>query len=197
MLSARKITIFAFATFVANFLPLSSNIAYAETNKLDAISQRLLAVEDRLAIERLMAIDYAMAVDTKNWKAFGALFVDDGEFVMLSGDATPTMAFKGRNAIENAFTGPPPAKVANIPEDKIPVSSKVIVTTPRINISGTSAKATAFWIDISVKKDGSTIVGSTGYYLDDFVKIGGNWFFKKRVVHDYDMPEMRQFPLPK
>lgn len=149
----------------------------------DSLAQRLQAVEDRVEIEHLIIGGYSTAIDTRDFKAFGALFTEDGEFNLYA-TQFPPRKHKGRSAIENALSGPPPA--GELPMD-LPASMKHVITNPHIEINGDDATATTYWQEVSIGKDGKVSSPSTGYYRDVLKRDQGRWRFKIREVFNYDM----------
>ncbi|HAD09496.1 MAG TPA: hypothetical protein DCF62_08455 [Porticoccaceae bacterium] len=120
-------------------------------------------IEDRLAIRELAA-RYNRAFDYGNPEAWAECFSDDGTFNMGSKELAA-----GKEALL-AF-----AKKA-IPTMKV----KHCTTDAIVEVNGDSGTHDAYLIlvDFSDK----TTVNNSGRYLDDVVKVNGEWKFKKRVV---------------
>jgi 3-phenylpropionate/cinnamic acid dioxygenase small subunit len=150
----------------------------------DVLAQRLHAVEDRVEIQQLITSDYSTALDTRDWKTFGSLFTEDGEFNLYAKQFPPRI-HKGRSAIENAFSAPPPP---GEPLDS--TSVKHVITNPHIQVNGDQAMATAYWEEVAIEKDGNVSIRVTGYYRDALKRDQRRWRFQKREVFAYDMPSL-------
>lgn len=120
-------------------------------------------IEDRLAIRELAA-RYNRAFDYGNPEAWADCFSEDGTFNMGSKELAA-----GQEALL-AF-----AKKA-IPTMKV----KHCTTDAIVEVNGDTGTHDAYLIlvDFSDK----TTVNNSGRYLDDVVKVNGQWKFKKRVV---------------
>jgi len=166
-------------------LVLVAAIAAEGPRSGQSISQRVQALVDRAAIERLITSDYSTALDNKDWKAFGELFTEDGEFSMLDPAWSPKN-FKGREAIAHAFTDPAPTDRGPgvPPASDLPV--KHVISNPHITIHGDNATATAYWMEMDLQKLGSVRVRATGYYIDVLKRDNGVWRFKSRQVHNHE-----------
>lgn len=146
-----------------------------------SVEQSLQLIEDRQAIEQLMMGDYPLALDSRNWKAYAALFTRDGELVQGS---TVT---KGPAAIEELFSRPrprrtPPAGTSS--EDAAPAGppiTKHVVTNLSLQIDGDRATAKAYWQTISTRGT-NTVVAAAGHYEDILKRENGQWKFLRREI---------------
>src|SRR5690349_20333615 len=77
--------------------------AFAQTKSAGSAAMRMQQIADRQAIEQLLMGDYPRALDSANWKAYGALFAQDGTLIMQGGAIKRT----GPAAIEEFFTKMP------------------------------------------------------------------------------------------
>ena len=157
-----------------------------DTGSADSLAQRLQAVEDRIEIQQLLTSDYSTAIDTRDWKTFGSLFTEDGEFNLYA-TQFPPREHKGRSAIESALAAPPPPGEGPV---NLPASMKHVITNPHIQVTGDKGTATTYWQEVAIEKDGKVSVGSTGYYRDVLKRDQGHWRFKSREVFNYDMAQM-------
>ena len=151
----------------------------------DSLEVRLQKAEDRLAIEQLMMGDYPKALDSRDWKAYAALFTEDGELVQ------GTTVTTGPKAIEELFSRPRtprprPQQAGNAASDapaapRTPSITKHIVTDLNLKINGNTATATAYWQTVSTR-DGKTTIAGAGHYNDVLKKVNGQWKFKHREI---------------
>lgn len=156
----------------------------------DSIAARLQVLEDQAAVEQLITSGYSKALDTRDWKAFAALFTADAEFKLLA-TQFPPKEFKGRAAIEKAMS-PPPSDVPaseDAPGGR-PASLKHVITNPEIQLDGDRATATSYWMEVAIGKDLKPLVMSTGYYRDVLERDNGRWKFQSREAFNYDMPSV-------
>ncbi len=145
-------------------------------------------VEDRQAIEQLLMGDYPRALDHADWKAYAALFTEDGE-LSAGGSSKPT---KGRAAIEEQFSRPrAPRPAPATPPNPCPTQpgkprTQHVVTNLSLQIKGDTATDQAYWMTLSTRECRSVVAGS-GHYEDELKKVGGRWYFARRVIID-DLP---------
>ena len=156
----------------------------------DSIAARLQVLEDQVAVEQLITSGYSKALDTRDWKAFAALFMADAELKLLA-TQFPQREYKGRAAIEKAFSAPPSGLPAGEgPPGGMPASMKHVITNPQVQLDGDRATATSYWMEVAIGKgkDEKPLVMSTGYYRDVLKRDNGRWRFQSREVFNYDMP---------
>jgi hypothetical protein len=162
----------------------------SSANGADSASSRLQQVADRQAIEQLLTGDYPRALDHADWKAYAALFTEDGE-LSAGGSATPT---RGRAAIEAQFSrprAPTAAPATPPPPNPCPVQpgkprTQHVVTNLTVQINGDTATDQAYWMTLSTRECRSVVAGS-GHYEDELKKVAGKWYFAKRAIID-DLP---------
>lgn len=142
-----------------------------------SLEARLQVVEDRLAIEQLLMGDYPKALDSSDWKAYAALFTEDGELVQ---GATVTI---GPKAIEELFSRPPTPRPqeGNAAAPSARPILKHIVTDLNLHIDGNTATDTAYWQTIATR-DGQTTIAGAGHYVDVLKKVDGQWKFQHREI---------------
>jgi ketosteroid isomerase-like protein len=139
-----------------------------------SLDQRLRKVEDELAIRRIL-IDYAAFLDGRDYDKYAALFTPDAEW------ANPTGSHKGQAAIKQMLSGTlGPALAPN-------VANYHIITNPRIDISGDTAKATSRYLFVMRDAKGTPTPSLAGIYTDDLVRLNGQWKIKRRYA-DNVMP---------
>jgi 3-phenylpropionate/cinnamic acid dioxygenase small subunit len=162
----------------------------AWADDLKSIAARLQVLEDQAAVEQLVTSRYSKAIDTRDWKAFAALFTADAEFKLLA-TQFPPLEYTGRAAIEKAFSAPLSGVPAGEgPPGGMPASMKHVITNPQVQLDGDRATATSYWMEVAIGKgkDEKPLVVSTGYYSDVLKRDNGRWKFQSRVVYNYDMP---------
>ena len=147
---------------------------------MDAI-QELIDVE---AIKKLKA-RYQRAVDTKDWDLMGSVLAPNARSVYSDGK----YAFEGREAIVEFLANP--NGLGN--ED---IQSMHHAHTPEIDItSETTAKGKWYLEDFvltAIPSEGApngTVMHGTGIYIDEYVKIDGEWFIQEtgyeRIFEDF------------
>jgi ketosteroid isomerase-like protein len=179
---------FWISSFVATGLLLVlvvSPIVTAQTS--NSTAARLRALEDRAAIEALITSEYSTALDTRNVKAFVALFTEDADFRLLA-KQFPPREHKGHAGIEKFMVPPETPPDSDKSPGDMPVSIKHVITNPHVQLDGDRATATSYWTEVGLTKDGSPRIAATGYYSDVLKRDGSGWKFQSRVVFAYDMP---------
>lgn len=179
----RAVWVTAAAVACAAAIGYSALVGASDKSSLEA---RLQAVEDRQAIEQLMAGDYPIALDSRNWKAYAALFTDDGELVQ------GTQVTKGPAAIEELFSRPRPPRPPRTPPADAPAGqapaapagppiTKHVVTNMDIKIDGDRAVAHAYWQTVSTRGT-TTVIAGAGHYNDVLKRDKGKWKFQHREI---------------
>jgi hypothetical protein len=126
-----------------------------------------LTAQDYAEIQQLHS-RYAIGVDSGNAELFASAFTEDGTLI-LSG-----RTFQGRQQLAQMAGAPGP--------DKGPMNVSHVVTNVLIEPSTEGATGTAYFIRMTIGKDGkpSTVDGG-GVYQDTFVKTAAGWRIKKRT----------------
>jgi hypothetical protein len=173
---------------------MAAGSAFGQAKKDDAAA-RLRMVEDRQAIEQLLMGDYPRALDSTDWKAYAALFSQDGTLIMNGGKTKAT----GPAAIEKffataPFAQPPAASAAPSP---CPVPPGVhrfmhVVTNLSLHINGDTATDQAYWETIGTT-DCKSVVEGAGHYEDTLKRENGQWRFYSREIFD-DLPPRAPAP---
>jgi len=126
--------------------------------------------EDLVEIEQIKVLKYRYArfLDTKEWDALAALFVEEATTSYSGGQ----LSYEGRDAIIGFL--------------KQVLGSTEVLTThfmgqPEIELTGpTSAKGTWALRDLVIFPEpppGMSVRGAS-FYEDEYVKVGGEWRFK-------------------
>ena len=121
---------------------------------------RLVAIQDiRDVISR-----YALLFDDKNWAAFSELWADDAVWAVRDG-----MAFDGKEALMEFVS-------TCLPDD---YSGKHMNSPPLVVVAEDGKTASAQTDVVWVSQDFENRI--LARYVDDFVKQGGRWVFRRRV----------------
>jgi SnoaL-like domain len=190
-MSARTIGLAALAVVSL----MSAGGAFGQAKSTDSAAARLRAVEDRQAIEQLLMGDYPRALDSTDWKAYSALFTQDGTLIMNGGKTKAT----GPAAIEKFFaTAPfaqPPAAPATPSPCPLPPGVHRfmhVVTNLSLHIDGDTATDQAYWETIGTT-DCKSVVEGAGHYEDTLKRENGQWRFYSREIFD-DLPPRAPAP---
>ena len=157
----------ALATLFALALPV---LACAQSDSL-ALEQRLLRVEDELAIRKVL-IDYPVTQDAHDYDGYAALFALEGEWVY-----GPNV-YKGRAAIKQMLIdlyGPTPPGYINGESVHISFNAEVIIDGDR---------ATAHTRHLLLMRSSTTGLPEPmlhGRYDDELIREDGEWKILRRV----------------
>lgn len=127
-----------------------------------AITRRLQAVEDHLAIAQIVA-GYGYAVDGCNGEAVGSFYAEDGVYAV--GDVG---SYAGRDRVA-AITASPPHL------DKVKAGCAHVSTAPYVVIDGDKAVATCHTMVIMHGEDGFRVDRLSASRLQLSRKAGGGW----------------------
>jgi SnoaL-like protein len=173
---------------------MAAGDAFGQAKKDDAAA-RLRMVEDRQAIEQLLMGDYPRALDSTDWKAYAALFTQDGTLIMNGGRTKAT----GPSAIEKFFATAPFAQppAASATPSPCPLPPGVhrfmhVVTNLSLHINGDTATDQAYWETIGTT-DCKSVVEGAGHYEDTLKRENGQWRFYSREIFD-DLPPRAPAP---
>lgn len=146
------------------------------------IEKRLARLEDVEAIKNLKH-QYAHCCSDPGYDpdGFASLFVDDA---VWESDAFGT--YDGREAIHSF--------IANLREELLWALHYMV--NPVIDVADDGLSARGMWVLLEpatmTSSDGPDAVLMTGNYSDDFVKVGGEWKFKKVHVHFHQVSNLDQ-----
>lgn len=134
----------------------------------DAADARLRKTEDVQAIQSLL-VHYGRVLDKRDFKAYGALFAQDGSWTGGMGQAT------GPEAI---------AKMVAAGFDRMEPSlyqkSYHVMTSFDVDVTGDTATAWSRWTWVVVGSSGRPQTERAGHYEDTLVRERGEWKFKTR-----------------
>ena len=141
----------------------------------DATEAQLRKMEDVVAIQSLL-VHYGRELDKRDFKAYGALFAQDGSWkggmgAAIGPDAIAKMVAAG-------FEKMSPALYQN---------SYHVMTSFDIDVKGDTATAWSRWTFVIPSADGKPVIGQSGRYSDTLVRENGHWKFKRREAMN-DIP---------
>ena len=135
------------------------------------IEQRLIAIEDKMAIKYVVD-EFSNLADTKEIDKQVQLFTADGEVVSIS-NGQPSTPLKGREQLKEAFSG----FLSNFHTVYHQNGQQTI------DLQGDKAEAVSYCRVILVGKQNDKETKTTLYtiYKDNFVKEDGKWLIKHRT----------------
>lgn len=158
------------------FLIFSGNIVAAGDNY----------AEDRALIEDLAA-RYLFALDFRDARAYSETFTEDGILDFGRGE------IKGRKAIFELIDGMKQNAVeesAKDPSGLRPAAGRHNISNMVIKIDGDTAKMVAYWFHHGNNNpERSAAVTSYGHYVDQLIKVEGQWLFGKRKIYNEQVDE--------
>ena len=132
------------------------------------------ALEEKDAIREALA-EYCFRLDDGRFAEMAALFTENGTWDTAFGRATgrAVIAELARSLREQAG-------------DQRPAAAH-LVTNISITLDGASARVRSNWAVVLNSPEGPRI-GSGGAYLDELVKVGGQWLFRYRKIDRFIAP---------
>lgn len=125
---------------------------------------------DRIQIEELV-IDYYSQLGHPKKPDFGDEYTEDGELILGE------RVIKGREAIKALYKGLP----SSAPGAR--TTMNVLVSNPRITVTGNTAKGEFVYTGITVPApDKAPVLHEQGREVDEFVKVNGEWKIKRRQI---------------
>jgi hypothetical protein len=153
------------------------------------VEQRLLAIEDHIAIEQLL-IRYAIAFNSGDADGYVGTFAPDGKLQLIrqEGEAPFAGPFAGHDALRKQWFPDHPGAGAPLPEFRRFGAMRHVTTNPLIQVDGDTATVDAIFMELV--SNGANIppgslpptVWAMGRYMDELVKRDGQWYFKRRTV---------------
>ena len=164
-------------------------LALSQSASAQSITDRLEAIEDYIKIEQLL-MRYAIAFNTEDADGYVGTFAPDGELRLIRQEGEEPFAgpFKGHDALRAQWFPDHPGPGTPLPEFRRFGAMRHVTTNPLIQVDGDTA--TVELIFIEVVSNGENIppgsnpptIWAMGRYMDDLVKIDGQWYFKRRTV---------------
>lgn len=134
----------------------------------DAADARLRKMEDIEAIQSLL-VHYGRELDKRDFKAYGALFAQDGSWKGGMGTATGPDAIA--KMVAAGFERMEPSLYKN---------SYHSMTSFDVDVNGDAATAWSRWTWVVVGADGKPRIERAGHYEDTLIREHGAWKFKSR-----------------
>jgi ketosteroid isomerase-like protein len=158
------------ALLVAPAIPAAAQATRSATPTVEALGARLALLEDREAIANVL-IDYGRALDSRDFKAYAALFSKDGSWSGGMGTVTG-----GPQAIYDFMT-------SRLGRGGAPItigwgSSYHIMSSFKIGVTGDTATASSRWAFMTAARGPGVQVA--GRYEDTLVREAGAWKIKSR-----------------
>lgn len=144
------------------------------TVDIEALERRVRRLEDVEQIWRLF-MSYRRHLDQRDFAAYAALFVEDGEWLGGLGRA------RGPAEIEALLR----ATLEIYPDDS--TRTHHLVDNPTIEIDGDRATAESTWCFVVRDNDDRPQLWLLGHYSDVLVRTAAGWRFLRREAH-LDMP---------
>jgi len=164
-------------------------LALSQSASAQSITDRLEAIEDYIKIEQLL-MRYAIAFNTEDADGYVGTFAPDGELRLIRQEGEEPFAgpFKGHDALRAQWFPDHPGPGTPLPEFRRFGAMRHVTTNPLIQVDGDTA--TVELIFIEVVSNGENIppgnnpptIWAMGRYMDDLVKIDGEWYFQRRTV---------------
>jgi hypothetical protein len=147
--------------------------------------------DDRAEIENLQA-RYVLAMDFHNPDAYAATFAEDGVLEWARGQIV------GREAIRKWLASGVynPTRGAKEVEGW-PAAYRHFITNRVIKVDGDHATAVTYWFQGGNLQDrGKFEFGLFGNYVDELVKVDGQWLFKKREIYNEGLESRHRAGMP-
>jgi hypothetical protein len=164
-------------------------LALSQSASAQSITDRLEAIEDYIKIEQLL-MRYAIAFNTEDADGYVGTFAPDGELRLIRQEGEEPFAgpFKGHDALRAQWFPDHPGPGTPLPEFRRFGAMRHVTTNPLIQVDGDTA--TVELIFIEVVSNGENIppgsnpptIWAMGRYMDDLVKIDGEWYFQRRTI---------------
>ena len=143
--------------------------------------QNTCYAEDRAFIEDLQA-RYMFALDFGDIDTYVATFTEDGVLDIGEGE------WRGRETIKQRLLAIPrreePPASPGAPTLR-PARGRHNITNIVLKIDGDKAWGRAYWFHMGNENpERSAVLDSYGHYVDELVKVNGEWLFSKRRIYN-------------
>jgi hypothetical protein len=153
------------------------------------LTQRPSTESDQAAIIDLQH-RYVLAMDYFDADGYAAVFTEDGVLDWARGEV------KGRAAIrEFMASGTYDLRKMNFQPAKTPdgrdwpSTVRHLVTNQVIEVNGNTARGVSYWMNYANNADRRKIEWlSFGSWDDQFVRVGGKWYFKRHTIYNEGNP---------
>jgi len=132
------------------------------------------AVEEKDAIREVLA-EYCFRLDDGRFAEMAALFTEDGTWDTAFGKAIGRAAIAELAGSLRARSEQPRPRAVHL------------VTNISIALDGERAQVRSNWMTMQNSPQGPKI-GSGGAYIDEMVKVGGQWLFRCRKIDRFIAP---------
>ncbi len=132
------------------------------------------AVEEKDAIREVLA-EYCFRLDDGRFAEMAALFTEDGTWDTAFGKAIGRAAIAELAGSLRARSEQPRPRAVHL------------VTNISIALDGERAQVRSNWMTMQNSPQGPKI-GSGGAYIDEMVKVGGQWLFRYRKIDRFIAP---------
>lgn len=137
--------------------------------------------EERALIEDLQA-RYMFALDFGDIDTYVATFTEDGVLDIGLGEWRSRETIKERLLAIPKKEDPPAAP--GVPPLR-PASGRHNITNIVLKIDGDKAWGRAYWFHVgNDNPERSAVLNSYGHYVDELVKVNGEWLFSKRRIYN-------------
>ena len=149
-------------------------------------------VIDKIAIGELQS-RYMFALDWRDPDMYASLFTEDAVLEWPEGSAQGKDAIRASCLNIGAFFD----RISNATPNKKPFQLRHFVTNRVFDIKGDTARAWAYWLDLSNDNlQRWPYVAGYGYYEDDLVRTADGWrFTRRKVMNEISAESPREIPI--
>jgi len=155
-------------------------------------AQAMQEAIDKMTIGEMQS-RYMFALDWRDADMYASLFTDDAVLEWPEGRA------EGKEAIRTSCEriGVFFDAISNATPNKKPFALRHFLTNQVFDIQGDTARAWAYWFDLSNDNMARwPYVAGYGYYEDDLVRTADGWRFSRRkVMNDISAESPREIPI--
>jgi len=155
-------------------------------------AQAMQEAIDKLTIGEMQS-RYMFALDWRDPDMYASLFTDDAVLEWPEGRAEGKEAIRTSCERVGAFFD----AISNATPNKKPFALRHFVTNQVFDIKGDTARAWAYWFDLSNDNMARwPYVAGYGYYEDELVRTTAGWRFSRRkVMNDISAESPREIPI--
>jgi len=155
-------------------------------------AQAMQEAIDKMTIGEMQS-RYMFALDWRDPDMYASLFTDDAVLEWPEGRAEGKEAIRTSCERVGAFFD----AISNATPNKKPFALRHFVTNQVFDIQGDTARAWAYWFDLSNDNMARwPYVAGYGYYEDELVRTADGWRFSRRkVMNDISAESPREIPI--